>query len=82
MRMDSAGLSGYFHSILTQLTIHPSSVNHGPHESEAMQKLMERLDVNGVEKHDDRSWVALVVLSAKPHNENVPWNEYQWRLCV
>ena len=33
-------------------------------------------------EEDDGRWGALVVLSAKPHRENVPWNEYQWRLCV
>ena len=23
-----------------------------------------------------------MVLAAKPYQENVPWKEYQWRLCV
>ena len=25
---------------------------------------------------------SLVVLAVTPHNENVPWYEYQWILCV
>ena len=55
---------------------------YGTHGSEVMQKLVERLDRNCVVEEDDRLWVALVVIAAKPRQENVPWNEYQWRLCV
>ena len=44
--------------------------------------MVERLDENGVVEEDDGSWVALVFLAAKPRQANVPWNEYQWRLCV
>ena len=47
-----------------------------------MRKLVERLDKNGVVEEDDRPWGALLVLSEKPHQENVPWHEYRWRLCV
>ena len=54
----------------------------GPHESEAMRKLVERLDENGAVEEDDGPWGPLVVLAAKPHQQNVPWHEYQWRLCV
>ena len=43
---------------------------------------MERLDENGVVEEDYGKWVALVVLVEKKRQENVPWNEYQWRLCV
>ena len=37
---------------------------------------------NSVLEEDNRPWGELVVLSAKPHQENVPWHEYQWSLCV
>ena len=47
-----------------------------------MQNLVERLDESGVVEEDDVPWGALVVLYAKPHQENVPWYNYQWRLCV
>ena len=47
-----------------------------------MLKLVERLYENGVVEEDDGKWGALVVLAAKPHQENLPWSEYQWRLCV
>ena len=33
-------------------------------------------------EEDNVPWGSLVVLAAKPHQENVPWHEYQWRLCV
>ena len=41
-----------------------------------MRKLAERLDENGVAEEDGRTWGALVVLAAKPHQENVPWHKY------
>ena len=47
-----------------------------------MWKLVERVDENGVVEEYNKPWGALVVLAAKPHQENVPWNEYQWMLCV
>ena len=53
-----------------------------PHESEVMQKLAESLDENGGVEEDDGPWVALVVLDENPHQENVPWHGYHWRLCV
>ena len=33
-------------------------------------------------EEDDGPWGALVVLAEKPYQENVPWHEYQWRLCA
>ena len=33
-------------------------------------------------EEDNGQWGALVVLASKPHQENVSWHEYQWRLCV
>ena len=54
----------------------------GPHDYEVMRKLVERLDENGVVEEDSGTWRTLVVISAKPHQENVPLHKYQWRLCV
>ena len=47
-----------------------------------MQNMVETMYENGVVEEDDRTWGALVVLFEKPHQENVPCHEYQWRLCV
>ena len=43
---------------------------------------MGNLDKNGVVEEYNGKWGALVVLSAKPHQENMPCYEYQWRMCV
>ena len=40
------------------------------------------MDENGVVEEDDEPWIALVVLAAKTHQENLPWHEYQWSLSV
>ena len=40
------------------------------------------MNENGVGEEDDVPWGALVVIEAKPHQENVTWHQYQWRLCV
>ena len=55
---------------------------YGPHESEVMQNMVERLDENGAVEEDGGPWGSLVVLSEKTHQDNVPWHEYRWRLCV
>ena len=47
-----------------------------------MKNLVKRLDENGVVEEDDGPWGALVVIAAKPHQENVTWHKYQWRLCL
>ena len=44
--------------------------------------MVEQLKKNGVVEEDDGPWGPLVVLMEKPQQENVPWHEYQWRLCV
>ena len=49
----------------------------GPHEFKFMQKLVESLDENGVVEEGDETWGALVVLAAKPHQENLPYHKYQ-----
>ena len=47
-----------------------------------MRNLVESLNENSVVEEDDGPWGALVVLAAKPHQENVPWHKYQWGMCV
>ena len=47
----------------------------GPNKSEVVQNLMERMNENGVVEQDDRPWGALVVIAAKPHQEDLPWHE-------
>ena len=47
--------------------------SYGPYESEVMQKMVERLDENSVVEEDNVPRGELVVLSAKPHQENVPY---------
>ena len=44
--------------------------------------MVERLDENRVVEQDNVIWGALVVLAAKTHQENLPWHEYQWRICA
>ena len=55
---------------------------YGPHELKVIQNLVERLYENGLVEEDDGPWGALVDLAAKPCQENVPWYEYQWGICV
>ena len=55
---------------------------YGPHESKVIISLCDRLEDNGLIEDDDGPWGALVVLAAKPNQENIPWHQYVWRLCV
>jgi Reverse transcriptase (RNA-dependent DNA polymerase) len=55
---------------------------YGPHESVIMNKLVQQLQHNGLIEDDDGPWGALIVLAAKHGQENTPWHEYIWRLCV
>jgi len=55
---------------------------YGPHESKVIVELTKKLQDNGLLEDDDGPWGALVVLAAKPHQENIPWHKYAWRLCV
>ena len=57
----------------------PSS--YVPRESEVIQNLVGRLCGNGVVEEGDVPWGEILVLAEKPHQENVPWHDYQWRLC-
>ena len=49
---------------------------YGPHKYEVMQNMVERLDENGVVEEDDGPWGALLVIAAKPNQEDVPWHDY------
>ena len=44
--------------------------------------MVVRMDGNGVVEEYDGPWRELLVLSEKPHQENKPWSEYQWRMCM
>ena len=55
---------------------------YGPHESKVIDKLVDKLQDNGLIEDDDGPWGAIIVLAAKPHQEDVPWDKYKWRLCV
>ena len=47
-----------------------------------MRNLVGRLYESGVVEEDDGTWGVLVVLTAKPHQENVSWTKYQLILCM
>ena len=83
--MDSEIVSGKF-SFHIDTGNHPpiccKPPRYVPRESEFMQEIVESLDANGMAEEDNGTWKALVVLAAKPHQEYVPWNEYQWKLRV
>jgi hypothetical protein len=56
--------------------------SYGPYEKVIIQKMVTSLDQNGLTEPDDGPWGSLVVLAAKPNDTLIPWDEYQWRLCV
>ena len=55
---------------------------YGPHESKVIEKLTDQLQRNGLIEDDDGLWGAIIMLAAKPHQEDVPWHKYKWRLCI
>ena len=55
---------------------------YGPHETKVINKLVNQLEEKGLIENDEGPWGAIIVLAAKPHQEEIPWNEYKWRLCV
>ena len=55
---------------------------YGMHESAVIKKLCNGLKHNGIVEEDRGPWGAMVVLAAKPGQEDVNWNDYVWRLCV
>ena len=52
---------------------------YGAHKAKFIQGLVKKLEDNGVIEDDFGSWGALVVLAAKPHQEDVDWEEFRWR---
>ena len=44
--------------------------------------LINKLDDNGIIEDYQGPWVALVVLAAKPHQEQFDWDDFHWCLCV
>jgi hypothetical protein len=55
---------------------------YGPHEAKVMTQLCQQLQDNNLIEDDDGPWGALIVLAAKPNQEQVQWEDYIWRLCV
>jgi hypothetical protein len=47
-----------------------------------MQKLIDQLQKNGLIQDDDGPWGALIVLAAKHGQDDTPWHDNIWRLCV
>ena len=47
-----------------------------------MSQLLQHLLNNGLVEPDDGPWGAIIVLAAKPGQENIQWHDYIWRLCV
>jgi hypothetical protein len=59
-----------------------NSTRYGPHETPVLIKLCEHLENNDLIEDDYGPYGALIVLAAKANQEDVPWHEYNWRLCV
>ena len=55
---------------------------YGPHEAKIINKLIATLESNGLIEDDDGRWGAMIVLAAKPGQENVPVDQFKWRLCI
>ena len=55
---------------------------YGKYEEEIILRLCQALKDNDMVVHDDGPWGALIVLAAKPGQENVAWWDFIWRLCV
>jgi hypothetical protein len=55
---------------------------YGPNETKIIEKLVAALEANGLIEDDYGPWGAMIVLAAKPGQENVPASEFKWRLTV
>jgi hypothetical protein len=55
---------------------------YGPHESKEISKPCRHLENNGLIDDDNGPWGAIIVLAAKPNQEDIPWHEHIWRICV
>ena len=55
---------------------------YGQNEREIMRKLLSKLEDDGIIEDDHGPWGSMIVLAAKPHQVDVHWKDFQWRLCV
>jgi hypothetical protein len=55
---------------------------YGQHETKIIDKLVAALEANGLIEDDDGPWGAMIVLAAKPGQDNVPASEFKWRLTI
>ena len=47
-----------------------------------LNKLIGKLEYNDAIEDNNRPWGALVVLAANQHQDDVPWEDSQWYLCI
>ena len=47
-----------------------------------LNNLIGKLEYNDAIKHNNGPWVAFVVLAVNPHQDDVPWEDLQWYLCI
>ena len=55
---------------------------YGMHEGPVIRKICDGLKHNGIIEEDRGPWGAMIVLAAKPNQNEVHWNDYVWRMCV
>eukprot|EP00957_Ditylum_brightwellii_P207792 15354552-Ditylum_brightwellii.AAC.2 len=55
---------------------------YGWKKSGVIQKLVLKLEKNRFVENNHSSWWALIMLAAKPHQEGVSWDKFQWRMCI
>jgi len=55
---------------------------YGPFEASVILRLCQKLKDNNMVDTDTGPWGSLIVLAAKPGQEDIPWWEFIWRLCV
>ena len=55
---------------------------YGDKKTPIINKLVDKLKHNGMVEDNGGPWGSLIVFAAKPHQDDVPWKEFQWRLCV
>ena len=56
---------------------------YGLHEAKIINKLVTTLESNGlIDDDDDGLWGAMVVLAAKPGQDDIPVDQFKWRRCI
>ena len=50
--------------------------HYGSHETKVINKLVDQLEEKKLIEVDEGPWGAIIVLAAKPHQEEVPWHKY------